>query len=109
MLGPLIAFQFARSEAHVTLRIERSVVSQGTRIRLSGELRSAQLADVSVAMALSDRLVALDLDELEHVDVDGVRFLDTCEAEGIELVNCSPYLREWISQERARKGHTREE
>lgn len=53
-------------------------------------------------MALGDRLVALDLDELEHVDIDGVRFLETCEAEGIELVNCSPYLREWIAQERAR-------
>jgi hypothetical protein len=56
---------------------------------------------VSVAIALSGRLVALDLDELEHVDIDGVRFLDTCEAQGIELVNCSPYLREWIAQERA--------
>jgi hypothetical protein len=67
------------------------------------------LADVSVAIALGDRLVALDLDELEHVDIDGVRFLETCEAEGIELVNCSPYLREWISQERARKKEVREE
>ena len=81
----------------------------GSRIRLSGELRSAQLAEVNVAIALGDRLVALDLDELEHVDIDGVRFLDTCEAEGIELVNCSPYLREWISQERARKEEEREE
>ena len=93
----------------MTLRIERSVVPHGIRIRLSGELRSAQLADVSVAIALGDRIVALDLDELEHVDIDGVRFLDTCEAEGIELVNCSPYLREWISQERARKEEEREE
>jgi hypothetical protein len=93
----------------VTLRIERSIVPDGTRIRLSGELRSPQLVDVSLAIARSDRLVALDLDELEHVDIDGVRFLDTCEAEGIELVNCSPYLREWISQERARKQEVREE
>jgi len=59
-------------------------------------------------MALGDRLVALDLDELEHVDIDGVRFLDTCEAQGIELVNCSPYLREWIAQERARKSKREE-
>jgi len=61
------------------------------------------LADVSVSLALSGQLVALDLDDLEHVDIDGVRFLDACEAQGIELVNCAPYIREWISQERARQ------
>lgn len=87
----------------MTLRIDRSIVPDGTRLRLSGELRSAHLAGVSVAIALGGRLVALDLEDLEHVDIDGVRFLDACEAQGIELVNCSPYVREWISQERMRQ------
>jgi hypothetical protein len=31
-----------------------------------------------------------------------VRFLSECEAQGIELLHCSPYIREWISRERKR-------
>jgi hypothetical protein len=32
-----------------------------------------------------------------------VRFLNKCEAEGVRLVNCSPYIREWMSRERNRR------
>jgi hypothetical protein len=34
------------------------------------------------------------------VDVDAVRFLNRCEREGVRLVNCSPYIREWMIRER---------
>jgi hypothetical protein len=47
------------------------------------------------------RLV-LDLDEVMLVDVVVVRFLIACEAEGIELLHCAPYIREWMSKERGR-------
>lgn len=42
----------------------------------------------------------LDLEHVTLVDVEGVRFLSECDASGIELVNCSPYIREWIARER---------
>ncbi len=42
----------------------------------------------------------LDMEHVTLVDVDGVRFLSECEAKGIELVHCSPYIREWIARER---------
>jgi hypothetical protein len=42
----------------------------------------------------------LDLEHLTLVDVEGVRFLSECEASGLELVHCSPYIREWIARER---------
>ena len=29
-----------------------------------------------------------------------VRFLGASEAEGVELLNCSPYIRDWIFRER---------
>jgi hypothetical protein len=29
-----------------------------------------------------------------------VRFLGTCEARGIDVLNCSPYIRDWIDRER---------
>jgi hypothetical protein len=44
--------------------------------------------------------VVLDLSEVDLVDVEVVRFLGSCEAEGATLLNCSPYLRNWIGKER---------
>jgi len=48
--------------------------------------------------------VVLDLDEVDLVDIDAVRFLNACKARGIEVVNCLPYIREWMVQERAREN-----
>jgi hypothetical protein len=48
--------------------------------------------------------MVLDLEEVRLVDVDVVRFLGACEAEGVELVHCSPYIRNWIFQERDAKA-----
>jgi hypothetical protein len=46
--------------------------------------------------------VVLDLEEVGLVDVEGVRFLNACEAEGISVLHCSPYIREWMLRERGR-------
>ena len=45
--------------------------------------------------------IVLDLEEVTLVDVDVVRFLGMCEAKGVELVHCSPYIREWVFREQA--------
>ena len=44
--------------------------------------------------------IVLDLEEVTLVDLDVVRFLGVSEAERFELVNCSPYIRDWIFRER---------
>ena len=44
--------------------------------------------------------IVLDLEELNLVDVEAVRFLGMCETQGIALLNCSPYIRDWIGKER---------
>jgi hypothetical protein len=41
----------------------------------------------------------LDLEEITQVDLDSINFLRKCQAEGIELRHCSPYIREWIHRE----------
>jgi hypothetical protein len=46
----------------------------------------------------------LDLEELELIDVEAVRFLNTCETNGMLLLHCSPYIRKWMAQERDRHG-----
>jgi hypothetical protein len=44
--------------------------------------------------------LALDLKEVTLVDVEVVRFLLGCEENGIELLHCSPYIRQWMARER---------
>ncbi len=34
------------------------------------------------------------------VDVAVVRFLVACESDGVALVHCAPYIREWMGRER---------
>jgi hypothetical protein len=41
-----------------------------------------------------------DLEELDSIDVEAVRFLGICEKQGVTLLNCSPYIRHWIGKER---------
>ena len=83
----------------MTLRIER-VKGQ---IRLSGEFRIAHLDQVKTETECCESLVALDLEELDLIDLAGVRFLNACEAKGILVLHCSPYIREWMAQERIRE------
>ena len=83
----------------MTLKIEPFSGKGGIRIRLSGELRSEHLDQVRAEIRRTDRSARLDLDEVDLVDLAAVRFLNDCEAQGVEVVNCSPYIREWMSQE----------
>jgi hypothetical protein len=82
----------------MTLRIERV---QG-RIRLSGELRVGHLDQVKTEIERGESPVVLDLEELDLIDIESVRFLNACEAKGISILHCSPYIREWMLQERGR-------
>jgi len=47
--------------------------------------------------------VALDLAEVGLVDVESIRFLNACEANGIPAQHCSPYVRKWMSREQEEK------
>lgn len=80
----------------MTLRIERVQA----RIRLSGAFRSEHLDQVKTEIKLCESPVVLDLEELDLVDVEAIRFLNACEAKGISVLHCSPYIREWMSRER---------
>jgi hypothetical protein len=82
----------------MTLKIERIRVL----IRLSGEFRSEHLGQVKAELDLCESPAVLDLEELDLADVEAVRFLNSCEAEGISLLHCSPYIRKWMLRERAR-------
>ena len=82
----------------MTLKIERLSGKRRARIRLSGEFRSDQLDQVKAEIERCGP-EALDLEEVDLVDVEAVRFLNAREAEGISVLHCSPYIREWMLRE----------
>ena len=46
------------------------------------------------------RDIVLDLKDVSLVDRDVMSFLARCEADGVSLENCPPYIREWIRREK---------
>jgi hypothetical protein len=83
------------------LRIEKESDGCITRLLLSGRIQSDRIACIRSAMNDSCPRKMLNLSEVTLVDVAVVRFLISCEDAGIELVQCPPYVREWILRERA--------
>lgn len=88
----------------MTLKIRRIQEEHGTRIYLSGANRSEHLVDLRADIQRFGPPATLDLEEVDVVDIDGVRFLNECQAQGVQVVNCSPYIREWMLQERRIRG-----
>jgi hypothetical protein len=84
----------------MTLKIKWIREKHGTRISLSGALRCAHLVNLRTEIEQFGQPAILDLDEVNVVDIDGIRFLNECQAQGIQVVNCSPYIREWMLQEK---------
>jgi anti-anti-sigma regulatory factor len=90
----------------MTLRIERISDRGGTRICLAGELRSAHLDDVRAEIGRVAGPVTLDLEEVDIVDLDGIRWLNRCRAQGVKLVNCCPYIRKWMGLEKSENSRS---
>lgn len=88
----------------MTLKIEPIFGEGKTRIRLSGQLRSEDLGELKTEIARHKSGVALDLAEIDRVDLAGIRFLIDCELAGVSILHCSPYIREWMLQEMNRPG-----
>jgi hypothetical protein len=83
------------------LRIEKESDTCVTRLLLSGRIQSDGIACIRSAMKDGCARKVLDLSEVTLVDVAVIRFLMRCEREGVELVQCPPYVREWMLRERA--------
>jgi hypothetical protein len=82
------------------LKIEKISQGAATTIRLIGRFQSEHIDELKEQLQYNGARVFLDLSEVTLVDAEVVRFLGACEDGGIELVHCSPYIREWIKQER---------
>jgi hypothetical protein len=69
---------------------------------LSGRIDREHIAELEALIAVEGkgRRIIFDLGELTLTGQDGMAFLARCEATGITLVNCDPYLREWIARQK---------
>src|ERR1700675_2535020 len=92
-------FEPRRSQEPKILKIERIRDSRKVRLRLSGEFRSHHLDQVKAEISRGEP-IALDLEEVDLVDIEAIRFLNAREDEGISVLHCSPYIQEWMSRER---------
>ena len=86
------------------LRISRSANAEVV-FRLSGRLDEEHIADLEtlIAAEAKGRRIVLDLQDMTLTGEEGINFLARCEATGIALVNCDPYVREWIARQRSRR------
>jgi hypothetical protein len=86
--------------SNVTFKIEKNRDRHSTTIRLIGRMRAEHLSELEKQIRESESKIVLDLEELDLVDVEAVRFLGVCETQGVALLNCPPYIRDWIGKER---------
>jgi anti-anti-sigma regulatory factor len=84
----------------MTLKIEKHADEYSTTIRLIGRVQAEHLEELKTQIRESGSKVALDLEEVDLVDVEVVRFLGMCEVQGVKLLNCCRYIRDWIGKER---------
>ena len=77
----------------MTWKIEKKSDEQKTIVHLSGRLQSEHLYELKTQIKGSQSRIVMDLDGVTLVDVEVVRFLNTCKSSGIDLLHCSRYVR----------------
>jgi hypothetical protein len=86
----------------MSCRIDRIVLSETLVIlRVSGQITGHQVDTLRNALESESCAPVIDLKNVTVVDRDAVKLLAIKEANGAELRNCPPYIREWVTRERA--------
>jgi hypothetical protein len=86
----------------MTFRIETAARGRFTVFFLSGRIETQAIAELRRLFDLQTdcRDIVLDLKDVSLVGRDVMGFLSRCEADGVKLENCTPYLREWMEREK---------
>src|SRR5258706_5483433 len=87
------------------LRLEKLSDRMSTILKLSGWIQEEYLPLLQAEIQACEGTPKLDLTDVKLVDRSSVRFLIRWESEGIQLLNCSLYIREWISRERSKHSY----
>jgi hypothetical protein len=87
----------------MTLKIESAFDGKAVTVRLSGRIEEDHLDAIQAEVRRYAPRLVFDLGEATLVDRKVVRFLAAQEVEGVELLDCPRYVREWIARERSRE------
>jgi hypothetical protein len=90
----------------MTLKIESAFDGRAATLRLSGRIEGDHLAAIQEEVKRYRPHLVFNLGEATLVDREVVRFLAAREVEGVELLECPRYIREWIAQERSHEFPT---
>jgi anti-anti-sigma regulatory factor len=83
----------------MTLKIESVSDVSGTVIKLIGRMQAEHLQELETQIQRGGSAITLDLGQLSLVDIEAVRFLGECQIQGIHIIQCSTYIRDWIDKE----------
>jgi hypothetical protein len=86
----------------MTFRIETAARGRVTVFTLCGRIEKQAIAELRSLFELQTDYndIVLDLKEVGVIDRDVMRFFISCEADGVKLENCTPYIREWMEREK---------
>ena len=86
----------------MTFRIESAARGNFTLFILSGRIEKSAIAELRRLFERQTDYqdVVLDLKDVSLVGRDVMAFLARCEADGVKLENCTPYIREWMEREK---------
>jgi hypothetical protein len=86
----------------MSCRIDR-FVSDDNRVVLlvSGRITGEHVEMLRGVLEQESNGSAMDLKNVLLADREAVKLLAVSEADGTELRNCPPYIREWVTRERA--------
>lgn len=80
-------------------KLQRIIESGMVKLRVIGRIDATELPDLQDLVSSESACdVVLDLLEVTLIDSDVVRFLVQCERNGLRLMNCPAYIREWMSR-----------
>jgi hypothetical protein len=91
----------------MSCRIDRVVSSESLVVLfVSGYVKGEHVDMLRGVLRQESAGFAIDLKNVLLVDREAVKLLALSEADGAELRNCPPYIREWVKRERAEPhGH----
>ena len=108
LIGPDVAK--IRTLAITMFKIEKVAEGNASVLRLVGWINAKHLDELDQLITGANRKrFKLDLSEVTLVDINVVRFLGDQERQGVELVKCSPYIREWIQREQSANSGQQED
>jgi hypothetical protein len=82
------------------LKIQRFDEGEFAVFALSGRIQAVDLPHLEALLAAEQRKIVLDLNEVDLVSREVVKFIAGREEDGARLKDCPAYIREWISRER---------